>query len=165
MLYLHLNSKLGISEAKTIGSLKLKQKYPISQSTRKAYTLDTSIFNDNTVPKDFMSIYEHFRYKNITTKYDYEKFIYPYKSSDSVSIELFVDIPKLQEFNYYSDALYSLKECWLKYFYTFLPIIVILYLILQYAYRSKIFNTVVTIDNENERQRGDKVYSGVRSVS
>lgn len=147
MLYLHINNYQGISEVKAIGSLNLVQKSPLK--TMIEDNLNDDFFNYNSNQSyDFLSIYEKFNSNEISTEYVHKKIIYPFKSTKEVELDIIIEIPSYQEVDYISNSLYSLKRAWVQYFCTFLPISVIIYLAIQYAYNTKILNSVEYINGE-----------------
>lgn len=147
MLYFHVNSYQGISEVKSIGSLNLVQKSPLKDSS--SIDLYNDFFSYNSDQSyDFMSVYEKFYSNPISTQYDHKKIVYPFKSTKEVELNLIVEIPSFQEVDYISNSLYSLKRAWVQYFCTFLPIFLIMYYAIQYAYNTKILNSIEYINGE-----------------
>lgn len=154
MLYFHVNSYLGISDVKAVGNLELKQKSALKASIQDDIILNKSILDSSlSTPKDFLSVYSFFKSNNITTSYVNEKFVYNFKSSDTVTLDLVVNIPSYQEILYHAPIVYTLKSTWVQYFCTFAPIAIVLYFILKYSFESRILSSVVHNSNENNAKK------------
>ena len=136
-LYFHKSSMIGISELKAVGDLRLKQKSPVIINSE-----ENLFFDSFTGISDFSDVYDRMYNKNITTYYDYTSYSKPLVSSDQFDLELKVFIPNYQGVDYLAPILFTLKSTWVQYICTFLPITLILYFIIRYAFRSKILKSI-----------------------
>jgi len=156
MVYFHFDSYLGISEVKSIGEIKLKQRYPLKILNEDNYLFEESIFDISAEKSiDFLSIFQEYNNRNFTTYFQGESFITPYKSTDIIDLEFILTVPYYEEIEFFAPILYTLKQSWIKYFSTFVPIIIIFYLILQYAFKSKILKGYdETMINDSQDKKG-----------
>ncbi len=96
MAYVDLDILYGASYIYLNGDLNLKQSSPIAYGSIPRTVYNTSIFDNNTSPYDFMSIYEKFNNRNLTTKLTYDKYIYPSMYTNEVVLDINVNYPSYQ---------------------------------------------------------------------
>lgn len=97
MCLIDISTPVGASYIYTNGQLRLNQRSPISYGTIAKTIYYTDIFQNATSPFDFISIYKEFSYRNLTTSYNYDKFIMPFRSGSETVIEIDIEVPSYQE--------------------------------------------------------------------
>ena len=96
MAYIDINTVYGASLIYINGDLNLIQKSPIAYGSVPRSLYNSSIFNNNTSPFDFISIYEQFTNRNLSTKFDYDKIIYPYLYTNEVILDITINFPSYE---------------------------------------------------------------------
>lgn len=97
MCMVDVDTPLGVSYLYTSGHMSLRQKSPITSGTVAKTRYYTDIFQESTSPFNFMSLYKDFVSRNLTTIYEYEKIVMPYRSNRETELEIEIDIPSYQE--------------------------------------------------------------------
>lgn len=143
---LNFNSNRGFSYIKTVGELKMKQNYPITQITEREFLKYHDYFSDVTETYDFHQVYSFFNNQNVTTFYDYDVSYQPYKNSEYIEIDMTVKIPAYQEVQYIASTMNTLKVTWIKYLATLIPTIILFYVALVYAFRLQLVAAVIKRD-------------------
>lgn len=146
MCILDIDTPNGASYIYTNGILELKQKSPISSGTIAKTLYYTDIFKNSTSPFDFIGIYKDFTQRNLTTVYNPDKLVMPYRSNRETELDIEITIPSYQEVVYLAPLLTTLKFAWIQYFSILVPTAVIIYLILLFIFRYQIFESSVIND-------------------
>ena len=139
----------GLKEIKLDGNLELVQKSPIHSTTVTSQIYyKKQIFSEKRPYFDLLQYYNEYKSYNYTVKYNYEKIEISENSINSTSITINMDmhIPKLQEVLYYQSVFEALKYAWMQYFYIFLPIYIILYILFKFIIQNNIFYSNVKSD-------------------
>jgi len=139
----------GLKEIKLDGNLELVQKSPIHSTTVTSQIYyKKQIFSEKRPYFDLLQYYNEYKSYNYTVKYNYEKIEIAENSINSTSITINMDmhIPKLQEVLYYQSVFEALKYAWMQYFYIFLPIYIILYILFKFIIQNNIFYSNVKSD-------------------
>jgi hypothetical protein len=97
MCFIDIDTAMGASYVYTNGKLNLAQKSPISSGTIARTVYNTDIFRNATSPFDYVGLYKEFASRNLTTSYEYEKLVMPYRSNRETEIEVEITIPSYQE--------------------------------------------------------------------
>ena len=97
MCLIDIDTPTGASYIYTNGNLNFNQKSPISSGTIAKTRYYTDIFQNATSPYDFVSLYKEFASRNLTTSYNYDKLVMPYRSNRETEIEVEITIPSYQE--------------------------------------------------------------------
>ena len=97
MCLIDLDTPNGASYIYTNGVLNLNQKSPISSGTIAKTLYYTDIFQNATSPYDYVSMYKEFTARNLTTTYNFDKLVMPYRSNKETEIEVEITIPSYQE--------------------------------------------------------------------
>lgn len=150
MVYVDIDTPNGVSEITTKGDLILKQKSPIaSTSIPSTLYYSDDIFEVGLYsPYDFLEVYNKFTNRNYTTSYDYVPFIIPYQggSSNVITMNIEINIPKLQKVFYYQSVYLNLKEAWIQYLFIFIPIFIGVYYLLLFILENQVFPCSVKSD-------------------
>jgi hypothetical protein len=96
MCLIDIDTPVGASHIYTNGDLKLKQKSPISSGTIAKTIYYTDIFQSTDSPYDFSSLYKNFVSRNLTTYYDFDKNVMPFRSNRETALEFDINIPSYQ---------------------------------------------------------------------
>lgn len=96
MCLIDIDTPVGASYIYTNGRLNLNKKSPISSGTIAKTLYYTDIFQNTTSPYDFLSIYKEFTSRNLTTTYEYDKFVQPLRSNRETELEVEITIPSYQ---------------------------------------------------------------------
>lgn len=149
MVYVDIDTPNGVSEITTKGDLILKQTSPIASTSipSKQY-YSTDLFEvDLYSPYDFLEIYNKFTNRNYTTSYEYIPFIVPPNSgSNVITMNIEINIPKLQKVFFYQSVYLNLKEAWIQYLFIFIPIFVGVYYLLLFILENQVFPCSVKSD-------------------
>lgn len=149
MVYVDIDTPNGVSEITTKGDLILKQTSPIASTSipSKQY-YSTDLFEvDLYSPYDFLEIYNKFTNRNYTTSYEYIPFIIPPNSgSNVITMNIEINIPKLQKVFFYQSVYLNLKEAWIQYLFIFIPIFVGVYYLLLFILENQVFPCSVKSD-------------------
>ena len=149
MVYVDIDTPNGVSEITTKGDLILKQTSPIASTSipSKQY-YSTDLFEvDLYSPYDFLEIYNKFTNRNYTTSYEYIPFIVPpYSESNVITMNIEINIPKLQKVFFYQSVYLNLKEAWIQYLFIFIPIFVGVYYLLLFILENQVFPCSVKSD-------------------
>jgi hypothetical protein len=97
MSQLDIDTPLGASYIYINGQINLDLKNTISSSTIAKTLYYRDIFVNATTPVDYMSIYNDYASRNITTPMEYEKVVMPYRTNRETVIELDINIPSFQD--------------------------------------------------------------------
>ena len=100
MAYVDLDILYGASYIYLNGDLNLKQSSPIAYGSIPRTIYNTSIFDNYTSPYDLISIYEKFNNRNLTTNFNYDKYIYPSMYTNEVVLDLVINYPSYQNVLY-----------------------------------------------------------------
>ena len=146
MCLIDIDTPNGASYIYTNGDLKLNQKSPISSGTIAKALYYTDIFQNATSPYDFVSMYQEFSQRNLTTSYTYDKLVMPYRSNRETELDVIIQIPSYQQITYVTPILLTLKLAWIQYLTIFIPTAVIIYLICLFMFKYQIFPTAVVND-------------------
>lgn len=146
MCLLDIDTPNGASYINTNGNLELRQKSPISSGTIARTLYYSDIFKNSTLPFDYVGTYKEFNQRNLTTVYNFDKFVMPYKSSRETELDISIIIPSYQEVIYISPLLTTLKFAWIQYLSIFIPSVFVCYFILLFIFRYQIFETSVIND-------------------
>ena len=149
MVYVDIDTPNGVSEITTKGDLILKQTSPIaSTSVPSKQYYSTDLFEvDLYSPYDFLEIYNKFTNRNYTTSYEYIPFIIPPNSgSNVITMNIEINIPKLQKVFFYQSVYLNLKEAWIQYLFIFIPIFVGVYYLLLFILENQVFPCSVKSD-------------------
>ena len=146
MCLIDIDTPNGASYINTNGYLELRQKSPISSGTIARTLYYSDIFKNSTAPFDYIGTYKEFNQRNLTTVYNYDKFVMPYKSSRETELDINIDIPSYQEVIFISPLLTTLKFAWIQYLSILIPCIIVCYFILLFIFRYQIFETSIIND-------------------
>ena len=146
MSMIDIDTPYGASYIYSNGPLELKQKSPISSGTIAKTLYYTDIFKNSTSPFDFLGIYKDFNSRNLTTVYNYDKLVMPYRSNKETELDLEIIIPSYQEVVFLAPLLTTLKFAWIQYLSILIPTAIIIYLILLFIFKYQIFETSVVND-------------------
>jgi len=146
MCTIDIDTPYGASYIYTNGKLELKQESPISSGTIAKTLYYTDIFKNSTSPFDFIGIYKDFNQRNLTTAYNYDKLVMPFRSNRETELEIEITIPSYQEVVFLAPLLTTLKFAWIQYFCILIPTAIIIYLILLFIFRYQIFESSVIND-------------------
>jgi len=138
-----IDTPYGASYIYTNGMLELKQKSPISSGTIAKTLYYTDIFQNSTSPFDFMGLYKDFNQRNLTTVYQLDKLVMPYRSNRETELDIEIVIPSYQQVIYLAPILTTMKYAWIQYFSILVPTAIIVYIILMFIFRYQIFECSV----------------------
>jgi hypothetical protein len=96
MCLIDIDTPNGASYIYTNGVLNMKQKSPISSGTIAKTLYWSDIFQNATSPYDFVGLYKEFADRNLTTSYDYDKIVMPFRSNRETLLEFDITIPSYQ---------------------------------------------------------------------
>lgn len=68
----------------------------MNNSSTITQTQSEDIFLTATTPHDFITLFNIFTSRNITTKYDFTSFVMPYRGSNETQLDISVKIPNFQ---------------------------------------------------------------------
>lgn len=151
MMFLQKSSNLGISEIKFVGALQMKQKSAIDQQNTSKINeskLKNDLFNGNKTDIDVMSIYQHFKYQDITLDFDGAVISSPSKYPNKSVVDIELIIPSSQEVMYIAKTVNALKSTWVQYFCTFLPVVFAFYHLLKFAFETKILKSMKSVEKD-----------------
>ena len=142
-----IDTPYGSGYIKINGDLNLYQKAPLKSNTFDDGNYDTKLFGENyDTFKEYDEILEEFSKRNLTTIFNYEKFIAPYRSETNVQIDVTVNIPSFQKILYYTPQLTKFKFFFIQLVAVFIPCYIIFDLVLVFLFRNKIFPCSITSD-------------------
>jgi hypothetical protein len=96
MCLIDIDTPSGASYIYTNGNVMMKQKSPISSGTIARTLYWTDIFQNTTSPYDFVSMYKEFAQRNLTTTYEYDKIVMPFRSNRETVLEIDMTVPSYQ---------------------------------------------------------------------
>jgi hypothetical protein len=96
MCLVDIDTPNGASYIYANGLLNMKQKSPISSGTIAKTLYWSDIFQNATSPYDFLGLYKEFSARNMTTIYDYDKIVMPFRSNRETVLEFDISIPSYQ---------------------------------------------------------------------
>ena len=146
MSLIDIDTPVGASYINVNGEILLNQKSPISSGSIANSRYYTDIFNNITSPLDYTSIYDEYINRNLTTPIRYDKLVMPYRTDRETTIEVDLTIPSYQNVLYITPTIYSLKQAWIQYISLLLPGLLVIYLILLFVFKYKVYDTAI-IDN------------------
>lgn len=148
MNFIDIDTPNGVSYLKTVGKLKFIQKYPLSTSktVTSSKTSSISLVQNMTSPIEIKYLMEEYLLSNFTTTYEYAQFIYPYKSSDLLEINMKIEIPVQESIIFNSPFLLSLKNAWIEFLCILIPMSLIFYFLYMLAIKSGIFSSQMIIE-------------------
>ena len=151
---INIDTPLGASYIKVDGDLKLMQKSAIDRTTFYNEYYYGNIFNINKGDLlTFDEIANEYYSRNFSTYYDYETFIMPMKNPNVVKIEVNINVPGFQKILYSTPLFTKIKFFWVQYASFLIPIAEIFYFIMQFAFRNKIVNTIISNDIEVKKKK------------
>ena len=146
MCLIDIDTPNGASYINTNGNLEMRQKSPISSNTIAKTLYYTDIFKNSTAPFDYVGIYKNFNQRNLTTVYNYDKLVMPYRSSRETELDIDLEIPSYQEVIFIAPLLTTLKFAWIQYLSILIPTAIVCYFVLLFIFRYQIFQTSVIND-------------------
>ncbi len=152
MCTIDIDTPNGASYVYMNGMLELKQKSPISSGTIAKTFYYTDIFKNSTSPFDYIGLYKEFNQRNLTTTYNFDKLVMPYRSNRETELDIEINIPSYQEVIYLAPILTTLKFAWIQYFSVLVPTAIIIYIILLFIFRYQIFESSVINDLPNKNK-------------
>ena len=136
----------GAGYIKINGDLNLFQKAPL---TSNSYSQNdySNVFGENyTEYKEYDEILKEFSERNISTIFEYDRFVAPLRSKDTVQIDISVNIPSFQKILYTTPPLTKFKFFWIQLIAVFIPCYIIFDIILVFLFKNKIFPCSITSD-------------------
>jgi hypothetical protein len=97
MCMIDIDTPSGASYIYTNGMLNLNQKSPISSGTIGKTLYYKDIFQNTTSSFNYISIYKEFSSRNLTTSYNYDKLVMPYRSNRETELDVEIMIPSYQQ--------------------------------------------------------------------
>ncbi len=136
----------GAGYIKINGDLNLFQKAPL---TSNSYSQNdySNVFGENYDEyKEYDEILKEFSERNISTIFEYDRFVAPLRSKDTVQIDISVNIPSFQKILYITPPLTKFKFFWIQLIAVFIPCYIIFDIILVFLFKNKIFPCSITSD-------------------
>ena len=145
-----IDTPLGASYIKINGYLNLKQKAPISSMTfvSKNNIPDEEIFMYQDKPYSFDEIIDLYTNKNlnISTVFDYDKFVIPQRTKKACVIDIEVNIPSFQKILYKQPSMTKFKFFFVQFMAILIPFLIIGKLLLYYMFKNRICSSNFTSD-------------------
>ena len=145
-----IDTPIGASYVKINGYLNLKQKAPISTMTfvsrNNIPNPDILLYQDN--PYSFDEIIDLYYNKNIniSTVFDYEKFVIPQRNIKACVIDIEVNIPSFQKILYKQPSMTKFKFFFVQFMAILIPFLIIGKLLLYYMFKNRICASNFTSD-------------------
>ena len=142
---INIDTPHGAGYIRINGDLNLYQKAPLNSDSFNQRNYG-NIFNNYEDFKEYEEILEEFSNRNVTTVFQYDKFISPYRSVSNVQIDVTVNVPSFQKILYSTPQLTKFKFLWIQLVAVFIPCYIIFDLVLVFLFRNKIFPCSITSD-------------------
>ena len=145
-----IDTPIGASYVKINGYLNLKQKAPISTMTfvsrNNIPNPDILLYQEN--PLSFDEIIDLYYNKNIniSTVFDYEKFVIPQRTIKACVIDIEVNIPSFQKILYKQPSMTKFKFFFVQFMAILIPFLIIGKLLLYYMFKNRICASNFTSD-------------------
>jgi hypothetical protein len=136
----------GAGYIKINGDLNLYQKAPLTKNTFEQYDY-SNVFGSNYIEqKEYDEILKEFSERNVSTIFEYDRFVSPLRSMSTVQIDVTVNIPSFQKILYATPQLTKFKFFWVQLMAIFIPCYIIFDIILVFLFKNKIFPCSITSD-------------------
>ena len=136
----------GSGYIKINGDLNLYQKAPLSSNTFTQGQYSNVFGDDYTYFKDYDQVLKEFSERNVSTIFEYDRFVAPLRSRSTVQIDITVNIPSFQKILYSTPQLTKFKFFWIQLVAIFIPCFIIFDIILVFLFKNKIFPCSITSD-------------------
>ena len=136
----------GAGYIKINGDLNLYQKAPLTKNTFEQYDYSNVFGSDYTQQKEYDEILKEFSERNVSTIFEYDRFVSPLRSMSTVQIDVTVNIPSFQKILYATPQLTKFKFFWVQLMAIFIPCYIIFDIILVFLFKNKIFPCSITSD-------------------
>ena len=145
-----IDTPIGASFIKINGYLNLKQKAPISPLTfvSKKNIPDEEILMYQDKPYSFDEIIDLYTDKNlnISTVFEYDKFVIPQRTKRACVIDIEVNIPSFQKILYKQPSMTKFKFFFVQFMAILIPFLIIGKLLLYYMFKNRICSSNFTSD-------------------
>ena len=139
-----VDTPLGVSYMKIDGDLNLIQKSAIDRTTFYNEYYYEDIFNKVSHSLETFSykeICESYYSRNFSTFFDYETFIEPMRNPTIAKLEVNINVPSFQKILYMSPTFTKFKFFFVQLIAVMIPVIFILYAIMQFIFRNQVIET------------------------
>ena len=136
----------GAGYIKINGDLNLYQKAPLTKNTFEQYDYSNVFGSDYTQQREYDEILKEFSERNVSTIFEYDRFVAPLRSRSTVQIDITVNIPSFQKILYSTPQLTKFKFFWIQLIAVFIPCYIIFDIILVFLFKNKIFPCSITSD-------------------
>ena len=136
----------GAGYIKINGDLNLYQKAPLTKNTFEQYDYSNVFGSNYTEQKEYDEILKEFSERNVSTIFEYDRFVSPLRSMSTVQIDVTVNIPSFQKILYSTPQLTKFKFFWVQLMAIFIPCYIIFDIILVFLFKNKIFPCSITSD-------------------
>jgi hypothetical protein len=143
---INIDTPHGAGYIRINGDLNLYQKAPLTKNTFEQYDYSNVFGSDYTEQKEYDEILKEFSERNVSTIFEYDRFVAPLRSRSTVQIDITVNIPSFQKILYSTPQLTKFKFFWVQLMAIFIPCYIIFDIILVFLFKNKIFPCSITSD-------------------
>ena len=145
-----IDTPFGASYIQVDGDLTLKQKSPIDRTTfYNEYYYETILKNTC----DFNEIVNEYYSRNFSTYYDYDTYIIPMKHPKILKLVVNINVPSFQKILYTTPLFTKIKFFWVQYASILIPISIISYFIMKFAFRNHIVKSITSNDIDIQKKK------------
>ena len=157
-----VDTPLGVSYMKIDGDLNLLQKSAIDRTTFYNEYYYENIFNKKDANNvnyhdleafSFKEICENYYSRNFTTYFDYETYIEPMRNPTIAKFDVTINIPSFQKILYMTPAFTKFKFFFVQLVAVMIPVIFILYAIMQFVFRNQVIQTTCSNNLEIPKKK------------
>ena len=151
-----VDTPMGVSYMKIDGDLNLLQKSAIDRTTFYNEHYYENIFRKDKHDLEafsFKEICESYYSRNFTTYFDYETYIEPMRNPTIAKFDVTINIPSFQKILYMTPAFTKFKFFFVQLVAVMIPVIFILYAIMQFVFRNQVIQTTCSNNLEIPKKK------------